>query len=282
MSTYPLKNNLVVNGDFSVDIGSPTLLEFWNAANAVYGDNGEGQTADTAPPTSTGLTLLLDSGQINANWISDGFFGQAFLDAAGSVIISFEGSILNLRDQSSYAKGSRGADLAISIGLTPSAFIDAHTFADDVQQYLALHSLGSHPIYLTGHSLGGAEAEYVASLDHYNGVTFGAPGTLRPTYKAAVAGQTFINYVDFGDPVGNFGFHFSRVQEVGPVTDRVIWFSLDRSLGSTAGDLAAARLFHPLSHYATDLGLSPPPSTATIQVANDMITLLQHHDLLFV
>ena len=57
---------------------------------------------------------------------------------------------------------AQGADFDISIGLVPKAFLDADTFALDVKQYLAQHNLGSNPIYLTGHSLGGTEAQDVA------------------------------------------------------------------------------------------------------------------------
>jgi hypothetical protein len=75
-----------------ITTGPISLLEYWTAANAVYFDNGEGVKPDTAPDPSTGLTLLLDSGQINAKWILDGFFAQAFEDSAGNILIAFEGS----------------------------------------------------------------------------------------------------------------------------------------------------------------------------------------------
>src|SRR6266436_726344 len=231
-----------------ITTGPISLLEYYNAANAVYGDNGEGVTADTAPPKSTGLTLLLDSGQINANWIVDGFFAQAFVDSAGNILVAFEGTNA---DASLYGIGSVAADAEILVGQTPQAFIDASAFTADVKQYLVQHNLGADPIYLTGHSLGGAEAEYVASLTTYSGVTFGAPGTLSPTYKAPVAGQNFIDYLDWGDLIGNFGHHFGTVKELGPVEDLLVALRhQERALE-----------FHRLTHYATDLGLTPSSAT---------------------
>jgi hypothetical protein len=104
--------------------------------------------------------------------------------------------------------------------------------------------------------LGGAEAEYVASLTTYSGVTFGAPGTLFPTYKAPVAGQNFIDYLDWGDLIGNFGHHFGTVKEVGPVEDL-----LEALRAVSRGDPEAALKFHRLTHYATDLGLTPSSAT---------------------
>jgi Ca2+-binding RTX toxin-like protein len=62
-------------------------------------------------------------------------------------------------------------------------------------------------------------------------------------------GQSFTNYVDFGDPIGNFGFHFGTVDNVGPAQDLVT--------ENEVGDVIAAALFHPLSNYKTDLNLGP-------------------------
>lgn len=177
------------------------------------------------------------------------FFGEAFIDKNGDVIVAFEGSLLT--GGGAFGAGSRGADLQILRGGTPAAFIDANAFLTDVEEYAAEHFSALDPIYVTGHSLGGAEAEYVASLGGENGVTFGAPGDLLPNYSDQVSGQNFTDYVDYGDPVGNFGFHFGTVQEVGPRNDAYASAFLDQ-LG--IGGLAAeAELFHPLAHYGADL-----------------------------
>jgi hypothetical protein len=223
----------------------------------VYSDNGEGKKVDLAPAKQTGLTLLLDSSAVNSSWLSDGFFAQALQDTTtGDIIIAFEASNLDLKDKSAYAVGSRNADKQILLGITPQAFYDATTFVQDVEQYLTEHNLEALPVYVTGHSLGGAEAEFVASTDGLSGVTFGAPGSLVATYGNPRAGQSFVNYVDWGDPVGNFGFHFGSVKQVGPAADAVVAATLEQHLGPVAGTLAAGALFHPLDHYAIDLRLS--------------------------
>jgi pimeloyl-ACP methyl ester carboxylesterase len=223
-----------------------------------------------APPQSDGLTLLLDSSQVNTNWLADGFFAQAFEDASGNVIISFEGSILNLSDNTAYARGSRGADSDILSGRMPQAFLDATAFVQDVDQYLNQHSLGSNPVYLTGHSLGGAEAGYAASVGHESGATFGAPGDLLPNYQPPVSGQTFTNYVDYGDPVGNFGFHFGTVQDIGPAVDAQVSQLLIGTLGPVLGTLVAADLFHTPAHYAADVE-KLDPATNTAAAASDSV-----------
>jgi Hint domain/Lipase (class 3) len=218
-----------------------------------------GTQSGTAPSAATGLTLLLDSRDPSlrgtANWLSDGFFAQAFEDVSGNIIISFEGSIINPLKSSDasfwtpYAVGSREADVLLAAGIVPQAFFDADTFASDVKQYLAQQNLGSNPIYLTGHSLGGAEAQDVAYIidpgQNMSGVTFGAPGD--PTLPVPVSAPYFINYVDPGDPVGNFGNHFGSVLKVGPNIDAVVLLE--------DGPVVAAALFHPLQHYAADIPL---------------------------
>jgi hypothetical protein len=78
--------------------------------------------------------------------------------------------------------GSRNADLGIADSGTPQAFLDADAFVKGVEHVLGASYLASHPIYVEGHSLGGAEAQYVGAVDHLSGVSFGAPGTLTPQY----------------------------------------------------------------------------------------------------
>ncbi len=241
----------------------PGLQEYYTAASNVYADNAIGSQSGTAPPPSTGLTLLLDSRDrslaANTNWLSDGFFAQAFEDASGNIIIAFEGSILNPQDLSPYAVGSRAADVDIAFGQLPQALLDANTFALEVKQYLAQHNLGSNPIYLTGHSLGGAEAENVAFIldpsGNMGGATFGAPGD--PTLQAPVQAPNFINYVDYGDPVGNFGIHFGTVLHVGISSNNGV-----PTLPINTAD-------HPISHYAADLGLQAAPTVSSISAMTD-------------
>jgi hypothetical protein len=223
-----------------------------NAALAVDMDNGRGVGPDRYPAVQTGFQLLMDSTAINAAWLADGMFAQAFMDSKGNVIIAFDSSIINPSDpnySSPYGTASRSADWAIAHGSTPQAFLDADAFVRDVEQALG-KNVASHPIYLEGHSLGGAEAQYVGNAEHLSGVTFGAPGTLTRQYGDLAPGQSFVDYVDYGDAVGNFGSHFGNVVEVGSSSHAV------QAFFDPIGALAA---YHPLANYANDLRLSPTP-----------------------
>ncbi|MGD1083023.1 MAG: hypothetical protein ABR881_32315 [Candidatus Sulfotelmatobacter sp.] len=235
------------NGEITYTL-PPTKAEFFNAAEAVYQDNSPG--VKSGPPPFTGLTVIATS---PVSELSDGFFGQAFQDNAGNVIIAFEGSILSPRDPSYdtvYGAGSRQADIGIFLGSKPSAFSDAYAFATQVEQIV-----GSAPIFLTGHSLGGAEAESVALNTGLPGVTFGAPGIL----PLSIAAQNFTNYVDYGDPIGKFKGHFGSVDYVGSKNDSSgITDALIEQLASLGRDPAAtsiAGVYHSLQNYGHDLGL---------------------------
>jgi hypothetical protein len=222
---------MIALADFSFTMLGPNP-EFFNAASAVYQDN-HGQSAG-GPASTNGLLVLFDSRDSktfpeDSRWWSDGFFAQAFLDKAGNVIIAFEGSVPG--NASAYGFGAALDDVYIfSGGRQPPAFIDAGRFVSDVEQMLP-----SAHIYLTGHSLGGAEAEFVGLATGLPGVTFGAPGILPLGFP--VNAQNFIDYVENRDPIGNFKSHYGSVEHIGP-----------------SGIVSLA--YHQLLQYGHDLGLA--------------------------
>ena len=164
-------------------------------------------------------------------------------------------------------------------GHWPAAFTDAILFALGAQSLA-----GSTPIDLTGHSLGGGEAEAVAlfaaitsDLSIAGGVTFGAPGV--PDYFGPSGFGKLTDFVDYGDPVGNYahdgelagvsstGNHVGTVEYVGSPADATTMVA-----DLLSGNLSDAFQFHELSHYAADLGLTIGNSTDTI-AANKSATV---------
>ncbi len=221
----------------------PNLQDYLDAANMVYN-----QDTSIAPP---GWNVVAES---SPSLKSDGFYAQAYSDGNGNIIISFEGT--DPSRTSSYSWGTFLADGMIFAHVDPPTFDEAYNFASQIKyQYL------SSNVYVTGHSLGGAEAEYVAlkmgpSLIS-GGVTFGAPGL--PGYNGPSNLGNLTDYVDFGDPIGNFisnGNHYGTVQFVGfsGNASQLPWNSnLTFSTASTilTQDINA---FHLLPTYALDLG----------------------------
>jgi len=134
-----------------------------------------------------------------------GFYAAAYRnDTTGDVVVAFRGTD-DGRDLS--------VDGSILLGNTADQYPDALTFYGNVTtQYPGT------PITLTGHSLGGALAQYVLAKDYEkngaatqisNVVTYGAPGIRdyledKRLYTPALDAKV-IGYIDKGDPVGQSG-----------------------------------------------------------------------------
>jgi hypothetical protein len=261
-----------------------------DASNAVY-------LRPVTPPD--GWILLPISGGSND---LDGFYSQAYEDTSnGLVIIAYEGTYTNTLD---YAFGTAAADALIAGGLPPSCLSDAVRFARQVRTFVGANT----PIYVTGHSLGGTEAEQVAltlGSSIAGGVTFGATGL--PGYSGPSNQQNFVDYVDYGDPVGNYasdssselngisltGNHFGSVVQVGNSFDAfylksaevVAEFSPIDSLPGFLALLAAGTLIgidHQPPHYWQDmvdlgLGYRLPTSQQANSTPNPNLALIFSH-----
>ena len=99
-----------------------------------------------------------------------------------------------------------------------------------------------------------------------SGVTFGAPGLGFPDLGAPKNGQSFINYVDYGDPIGSYGNHYGTVQFVGSQATRALSIAEDALLTSAIhggrspvstiiGVALVGGPYHDLGHYGADLHL---------------------------
>jgi hypothetical protein len=269
----------------------PSLSDFINASNLVYNHS-------SAPPT--GLTPLMVNGQaVTSEVDSDGFYGAAFVNSSGQVIIAYEGTTPNL---SAYGIGTLEADGAILSNQTPAAFGDAQNFANTVIQAAAGQGISTDNIFVTGHSRGGAEAESVAANLGLGGATFGAPGV--PQFTTSGGNSNLTDYVDYGDPVGNFASDtVSGAQLAGPNMDHVgnvvmvgnianqqglldAGYALNNDTDGSAGPyvlgiLAGQLGDHMLGNYANDLN-SPLQSLSPASATTDQLdpyNLLEGIDL---
>ncbi len=108
---------------------------------------------------------------------ADGFHGVAFETASGQVIVSFEGTDLGgLQTKPVFVGAQIQADQQIYEGENPKLYADALRFTDRVEAVAAAQGISQSSVFVDGHSLGGAEAEYVAAQTGLAGDTFGAPG----------------------------------------------------------------------------------------------------------
>ena len=176
------------------------------ASNAVAGLNA-GDDSD-AP-----AGMMMKTYDVN----NDGFAGAEFTDGQGNIIIADEDADLAspFGTATSYQNSSFLAEVQIYNGIVPAAVRTAVQFA---QQVAATDH--NARIYVTGFGLGGAEAEAQAQAlaDRVTGgVTFGAPGL--PGAQAGGSQSAITNFVDYGDPVGNWASE--------PDSDLVSMFSFD-------------------------------------------------------
>jgi Lipase (class 3) len=106
---------------------------------------------------------------------ADGFYGIAY-DWNGKTVISYRGTD-NFGSGDFTSNGTGASDLTtgwtIALGFTAGTQAgDALQFYRDVTQQTSIYSSPPGNLVLTGHSLGGGLAGFVASLTHATGVGF--------------------------------------------------------------------------------------------------------------
>ncbi|HZH52765.1 MAG TPA: M10 family metallopeptidase C-terminal domain-containing protein [Microvirga sp.] len=174
----------------------PTTPELLEASAWTY-------TQDT-PKLKLVKPLMVNGQQMTSLDNATGFFGGAFLTASGQVIVAFEGTdIGNFDNQHEFVSAQLLADLMIYRGDKPPAYDDALAFTKAVIRQAAKMGISEDNVFVTGHSLGGGEAGYVAAQLGLGGATFGAPGIANDLVPAGAVPE-LVNYVEWGDPVGNY------------------------------------------------------------------------------
>jgi hypothetical protein len=210
----------------------------------------------------------------------NGFYGAAFLTPSDQVIVAFEGTNLSaLQEDPVFVAAQVAADAQIYLGLKPAAYDDALDFTKGVLDAAASRGIEAEEVFLSGHSLGAAQAQYVAAQLGLAGETFAGPGIPAGTIPAGAMSR-LVNYVEYGDPLGNY----SATPAPAPdylFNDDILRFGQPTFIGDplagialrAAGDLlgpgstdeemlegalalaALAREYHVLTRYAADLGV---------------------------
>jgi hypothetical protein len=200
-------------------VPDPSIPDYINISQYAYGIDqaiATGSLYSPLPPQLSGYQVLTNAaGQpivSSVSQLGDGFAAIALINpTTGNVVIAFEGSVF---DTSTYGEGTVVADALIVQGKIPDAFTDAVKFAEIVAAVADADGIQASHIFLTGGSLGGGEAEYIAAMAATNselagfggGKTFGAPGV--PDFNKSLSQNQslppLINYGNWGDPVFNY------------------------------------------------------------------------------
>jgi hypothetical protein len=190
-SVQPVLNTQAYTG--SLTTPTPTVSQFLNAANSEYILGGE--PADLVPFTVNGIPVHYTN-------ILTGTSAQVWATPQNQLIIAYQGTTggTNLLFNPLIAITQAVADLqGVLTRTTPAAFPDALHFAQRVQATASAQGYTSDNIFVTGHSLGAWQAEYVAQRTGLGGIGFESPG-LNTTVPGNGANSLFVNTATWGDP----------------------------------------------------------------------------------
>ena len=190
----------------SASTNSPTVSQFLNASNTEYLLSG----------TPAGMTAFDVNGkQLTYTNVGAGVAASVWETTSGQIIVAYQGTTggLNLLTDPVIALTQIAADIGIYAGTVTTAETDSLAFAKTVESDAAAKGIASSNVFVTGHSLGGIEAEYVAQQTGLGGVAFestGIPGS------DGSGNSNFANIVTYGDPVGNYSSDIKGEQPFAP------------------------------------------------------------------
>ncbi|MBB3173555.1 putative esterase [Endobacter medicaginis] len=187
---------------------TPTVTEFLNAAISEYVIGG----------VPAGMTPFTVGGQQMTYYDTlTGAVAHAWVSAEHQVVISYAGTTggENLLLNPLLTAGGLISDLQIYSQQVSTAQTESLAFARSVIAAANAQGYANSQIFVTGHSLGGIEASYVAQQTGLGGIAFEATGI--PAASGAVGkGTNFVSVVTDGDPVGNYSTDIQGEQPFAP------------------------------------------------------------------
>lgn len=187
---------------------TPTVSQFLNASNATYSLAG----------TPSGLTPFLHDGKQLV--ISDQFSGMAakvWQTPDQQVVIAFQGTTGgdNMLINPTILVGQIAADIQAASQHVSQSQKDALAFTRFVVHEAGERGIDTNNIFVTGHSLGGIEASYVAQQTGLGGISFESTG-LPAASTGVGTGANFANVITYGDPVGSMASDIQGFQPFAP------------------------------------------------------------------
>ena len=172
---------------------TPTVAQFLNAAAAEYALGSI--PGGLRPFTVNGVPLT-------SNSIGSGESAQVWVTPQKQIIIAYQGTTggTNLLFDPLITVSQVIDDIqVVQTDSTPVAFTDSLTFAQQVRAAAVRQGYSASAVFVTGHSLGGWEAEYVAQQSGLGGVGFESPG-INTEVSGNGADSGFVNVETYGDP----------------------------------------------------------------------------------
>lgn len=192
---------------------TPTVTQFLNAANSEY-------IIDAVPSGMHAFKYL--GVPVTYTDVLDGVSAQVWVTPQNQLIIAYQGTTggENILIDPAGAAAQIITDIGIFFadsanGVRPAAYADALNFANFAVFLAQQEGYVPSNIFVTGHSLGGIEAAYVAQQTGLGGIGF-EPTGLSTAPAAAGTGTNFVNIVTDGDPVANFASDVQGEQPFAP------------------------------------------------------------------
>ena len=207
----PVVPELTYNGPTSGD--TPTVGQFLNAAANAYVLGA--QPGDLKPFTVNGFQMQ------TFNPLS-GAVGKAWVTPEGQVIIAYQGTTggTNLLFHPLIALSQIFTDMqVIFTHTTPQAFWDSLAFERKVEAAALEQGYTTDDIFVTGHSLGGWEAQFVAQKTGLGGIGFEGPGLNTSVPGNNSPAQNFVNVETYGDTAAYFSTDLPGLQPFMPAYD---------------------------------------------------------------
>ncbi len=207
----PVVPELTYTGPTSGD--TPTVEQFLNASANAYVLGG--QPGDLKPFTVNGFQMQ------TFNPLS-GAVGKAWVTPEGQIIVAYQGTTggTNLLFHPLIALSQIFTDMqVIFTNTTPQAFWDSLAFERKVEAAALEQGYTTDDIFVTGHSLGGWEAQFVAQKTGRGGIGFEGPGlnTSVPGNNGPL--QNFVNIETYGDTAAYFSTDLPGLQPFMPPYD---------------------------------------------------------------
>lgn len=176
---------------------TPTLSQFLNAANVEY-EIGSGNPVGLSP-------FLVNGKQLSFTDTTNGVQSNVWKTADDQLIVAFQGT----QDLQQFLE-----DLGVAATTVTTGEKESLTFVNSVVAYAKSVGISTSNVFLTGHSLGGIQAEYAAQQTGLAGVAFESTGI--PLSSNAGKGTNFIDIVTYGDPIGSYSSDINAMQPIAP------------------------------------------------------------------
>lgn len=191
-----LNNNYTITAPTNQNVNdTPTASEFLNAANTEYCITGK---PDGMKP------FLVNGRQLAIQDVASGMAAKVWVTSDNQIIIAYQGTSGgdNLLLNPLMTVSQIASDVQVWNQSVSQAQKTALEFAQYAVHEAEAQGYTTNNIFVTGHSLGGIEASYVAQQTGLGGVAFESTGI--PSSSTAHNGSNFVSVVTNGDPVGEY------------------------------------------------------------------------------